>query len=160
MLVLSSLGARRLFGRKLRVPAPECIHILLIDSVSLLESRLSELCTGLDVATCGVANATGFAPLAPYFLLLVASLATKIFSFRFFFYFLSLTEEYTLYFFIFTYVSASKVRELNQLSLICFKCTVAFPVTQGDPSRTSQRHLKPLISLSQSLVHAKSTHQL
>lgn len=34
---------------------------------------------GLDVATCGVANATGFDPLATNFSPLVASLAPKIF---------------------------------------------------------------------------------
>ena len=36
---------------------------------------------GLDVATCGVANATGFGPLATNFSLLVASLATAISSY-------------------------------------------------------------------------------
>ena len=36
---------------------------------------------GLDVATCGVANATGFEPLATNFSLLVASLATAISSY-------------------------------------------------------------------------------
>ena len=39
--------------------------------------------TGLDVATCGVANATGFGPLATNFSLLVASLATVISSYYF-----------------------------------------------------------------------------
>ena len=39
--------------------------------------------TGLDVATCGVANATGFGPLATNFSLLVASLATAISSYYF-----------------------------------------------------------------------------
>ena len=38
---------------------------------------------GLDVATCGVANATGFGPLATNFSLLVASLATAILSYYF-----------------------------------------------------------------------------
>ena len=38
---------------------------------------------GLDVATCGVANATGFGPLATNFSLLVASLATAISSYYF-----------------------------------------------------------------------------
>ena len=39
--------------------------------------------TGLDVATCGVTNATGFGPLVTNFLLLVASLATAISSYYF-----------------------------------------------------------------------------
>ena len=38
---------------------------------------------GLDVVTCGVANATGFGPLATNFSLLVASLATAISSYYF-----------------------------------------------------------------------------
>ena len=38
---------------------------------------------GLDVATCGVANATGFGPLATNFSLLVATLATTISSYYF-----------------------------------------------------------------------------
>ena len=38
---------------------------------------------GLDVATCGVANATGFGLLATNFSLLVASLATVISSYYF-----------------------------------------------------------------------------
>ena len=41
--------------------------------------------TGLDVATCGVANATGFGPLATNFSRLVASLATAISSYHFIF---------------------------------------------------------------------------
>ena len=36
---------------------------------------------GLDVVTCGVANATGFGPLATNFSLLVASLAAVISSY-------------------------------------------------------------------------------
>ena len=40
---------------------------------------------GLDVATCGVANATGFGPLATNFSHLVASLATAISSYHFIF---------------------------------------------------------------------------
>ena len=51
------------------------------------------LITGLDVATCGVANATGFGVLATNFSLLVASLATAISSCYFIlFSFLSMTE--------------------------------------------------------------------
>ena len=42
---------------------------------------------GLDVATCGVANATGFGPLATNFSHLVASLATAISSYFIFIYF-------------------------------------------------------------------------
>ena len=41
--------------------------------------------SGLDVATCGVANATGFGPLAANFSRLVASLATAISSYYFIF---------------------------------------------------------------------------
>ena len=52
-----------------------------------VQSRLGSP-AGLDVATCGVANATGFEPLAINFSLLVASLATAILS-------------YFIYFFIF-----------------------------------------------------------
>ena len=40
---------------------------------------------GLDVATCGVANATGFGPLATNFSRVVASLATAISSYYFIF---------------------------------------------------------------------------
>ena len=40
--------------------------------------------TGLNVATCGVANATGFGPLATNFSRLVASLATAISSYHLF----------------------------------------------------------------------------
>ena len=39
--------------------------------------------SGLDVATCGVANVTGFGPLATNFSRLVASLATSISSYYF-----------------------------------------------------------------------------
>ena len=52
-----------------------------------VQSRLGSL-AGLNIATCGVANATGFEPLATNFSLLVASLATAILS-------------YFIYFFIF-----------------------------------------------------------
>ena len=56
---------------------------------SFLEARraLNFLCliTGLDVATCGVASATGFGPLATNFSRLVASLATAISSYHFIF---------------------------------------------------------------------------
>ena len=45
---------------------------------------------GLDVATCGVANATGFGPLATNFSHLVASLATTISSY-FIFIFVSIS---------------------------------------------------------------------
>ena len=41
--------------------------------------------TGLDVVTCGVANATGFGPLATNFSRLVASLATAVSSYHFIF---------------------------------------------------------------------------
>ena len=41
--------------------------------------------TGLDVATCGVANATGFGPLTTNFSHVVASLATTISSYYFIF---------------------------------------------------------------------------
>ena len=44
--------------------------------------------TGLNVATCGVANATGFGPLATNFSLLVASLATAISSYYFILFYL------------------------------------------------------------------------
>ena len=43
--------------------------------------RANGFISGLDVATCGVANATGFGPLATNFSLLVASLATGISSY-------------------------------------------------------------------------------
>ena len=47
--------------------------------------------TGLDVATCGVANATGFGPLATNFSRVVASLATTISSYYFIFIYLLLS---------------------------------------------------------------------
>ena len=50
-------------------------------SLHLLASK-----AGLDVATCGVANATGFEPLATNFSLLVASLAPAISSYYFILY--------------------------------------------------------------------------
>ena len=43
--------------------------------------------TGLNVATCGVANATGFGPLATNFSHVVASLATTISSYFIFIFF-------------------------------------------------------------------------
>ena len=43
--------------------------------------------SGLDVATCGVAKATGFGPLATNFSRVVASLATAISSYFIFIYF-------------------------------------------------------------------------
>ena len=41
-----------------------------------------DLQSGLDVATCGVANATGFGPLATNFSRAVARLATAISTYR------------------------------------------------------------------------------
>ena len=41
------------------------------------------IAAGLDVATCGVTNATGFGPLATNFSCVVASLATTISSYSF-----------------------------------------------------------------------------
>ena len=42
---------------------------------------LKDCITGLNVATCGVANATGFGPLATNFSRVAASLATTISQF-------------------------------------------------------------------------------
>ena len=47
---------------------------------------------GLDIATCGVANATGFGPLASNFSPLVASLATAISSYYFILFSFSFTK--------------------------------------------------------------------
>ena len=51
-------------------------------------------CTGLDVATCGVANATGFELLATNFSLLVASLATSISRYYFILFSFSFPQIY------------------------------------------------------------------
>ena len=49
------------------------------ESPSKIEGDFAHRVAGLDVATCEVANATGFDPLATNFSPLVASLAPKIF---------------------------------------------------------------------------------
>ena len=54
--------------------------VCMISAVKLIPS-------GLDVATCGVANATGFGPLATNFSRVVASLATVISSYFIFIHF-------------------------------------------------------------------------
>ena len=47
--------------------------------------QCTNMLSGLDVATCGVANATGFGPLVTNFSCVVASLATAISSYYFIF---------------------------------------------------------------------------